>query len=497
MSISAFQPPTLWHERRSDDRTVGWLELFYDLVFVAALVQLGSLLVKDVSWAGAARFAGLFVLLWWAWVGTTFYNNRIAVDDVTHRILTLIQMFGIGAAAVLSGEAFGASSAGFALAYGIIRLTLALMYVRALRHAPASRPIALPYATWFGVGAALWLVSAAVPTPWRFWLWGAALLADLLRIASRDMRDRATQQLRPDREHMVERYSLFTIIVLGESFLKTIGALADEGGDAGSLLLGGFGLAITAALWWTYFDDLADSPIRSDLGTLGPAVWVYGHMPLTLGLTATGVAIEKLTTLELTEPAPLDELLLITGAIALSLLSIAALDAVTRNRHFGVSERERVVPRLAAVGVLLVIALVGRDLVAWALGGLVAATVVLQIAAEVVVARRADRRMTQQVGAQIERAAGDEPCPHLVGMGRPRPATRGCAECLEHGGVWVNLRVCATCGHVGCCDDSDDRHATEHYETTGHAVIRSGEPDQHWAWCFVDEQAADLVVTSS
>lgn len=494
MSISAFHPPTLWHQRRSDDRAVGWLELFYDLVFVAALVELGSGLVSDVSWAGAARFAGLFALLWWAWVGTTFLNNRIAVDDVPHRLLTLVQMLGIGAAAVVSKEAFGASSAQFALAYGVIRLTLAAMYVRALRHAPASRPVALPYAAWFGLGATLWLVSAAVPAPWRFWLWGAALLADLLRIASPRVRDQVVHQLSPDREHMTERYALFTIIVLGESFLKTIGALADEGGDAGSLLLGAFGLAITAALWWTYFDDLADSPIRDDLGTAGPATWVYGHMPLTLGLTATGVAVEKLATLDLAETAPIDELLLITGAIALSLLSIAALDAVTRNRHFGVHERERVVPRLAAVAVLGLIALGGRGLPAWALGALVSATVVLQIAAEVVVARRADRRMTRQVAAQVRRAAGAEPCQHLVDMGMPRPRTRGCQECLEHGGVWVNLRVCADCGHVGCCDDSEDRHATAHFEQTGHPVIRSGEPDQHWAWCFADEQSAELAV---
>lgn len=495
MSIAAFQPPRLWRQRRSGDRTVGWLELFYDLVFVAALIELGSGLVANVTWAGAGRFTILFVLLWWAWVGTTFHNNRIAVDDVTHRVLTLVQMFGIGAAAVLSLDAFGSSSAGFATAYAVIRLTLVAMYVRAARHVPAVADLARRYAWWFGAGAALWLVSAVVPVPWRFWLWGAAFVADLARLASPGIRRAAWHEVPPDPEHLSERYALFTIIVMGESFIKTIGALADEGAGSGSLVLGAFGLTIIAALWWTYFDDLADSPIRSDLGGRAMAVWVYGHLPLTLGLTATGVAIEKLATLEFTEPAPTDELVLITGAIALSLLSIAALDAVTRHRHFGVSERERTTPRLAAVGALVLVGLFGRSLQAWSLGAVVATIVVGQIAVEVVVARRAEQRMTRQVAAQVRASAADELCEHLRDMGSPRPGTHGCAECLEIGGVWVNLRVCAACGHVGCCDVSEHRHATAHHRQTGHPVIRSGEPHQQWAWCYADSQSAELEVT--
>src|SRR3712207_2913322 len=66
-------------------------------------------------------------------------------------------------------------------------------------------------------------------------------------------------------------------------------------------------------------------------------------------------------------------------------------------------------------------------------------------------------------------------------------AAEGCQECLEIGSPWCHLRICLECGHVGCCDDSPNRHATAHFHSTGHPVMRSLEPGEEWAWCYVDE----------
>jgi uncharacterized UBP type Zn finger protein len=63
----------------------------------------------------------------------------------------------------------------------------------------------------------------------------------------------------------------------------------------------------------------------------------------------------------------------------------------------------------------------------------------------------------------------------------------GCEDCLRIGGRWVHLRLCQTCGHIGCCDSSPNRHATAHHGDTGHPVIRSVEPGEDWSWCFEDE----------
>ena len=68
-------------------------------------------------------------------------------------------------------------------------------------------------------------------------------------------------------------------------------------------------------------------------------------------------------------------------------------------------------------------------------------------------------------------------------------AVDGCEECLATGGVWLHLRICLCCGHVGCCDDSPNRHASAHGRRPGHAIMRSIEPGEDWAWCFIDQVA--------
>ena len=82
-------------------------------------------------------------------------------------------------------------------------------------------------------------------------------------------------------------------------------------------------------------------------------------------------------------------------------------------------------------------------------------------------------------------------CTHLdhVLVTQLPEAVDGCADCLAMGGLWLHLRICLECGHVGCCDDSPNRHATEHAGTSGHPIIRSLEPGEDWSWCFVDEIA--------
>lgn len=81
-------------------------------------------------------------------------------------------------------------------------------------------------------------------------------------------------------------------------------------------------------------------------------------------------------------------------------------------------------------------------------------------------------------------------CAHVAELPAvdPEPSdTRGCAECLANGTRWVHLRICLTCGNVGCCDSSPERHASKHAASSGHPIIRSFEPGEDWRWCFVDE----------
>jgi monovalent cation/hydrogen antiporter len=80
-------------------------------------------------------------------------------------------------------------------------------------------------------------------------------------------------------------------------------------------------------------------------------------------------------------------------------------------------------------------------------------------------------------------------CSHVAEVQRFELPTEiaGCEECLAAGMSWVHLRMCQACGHIGCCDNSEGRHATAHHEQTGHPVIRSAEPGEGWSWCYEDE----------
>jgi uncharacterized UBP type Zn finger protein len=80
-----------------------------------------------------------------------------------------------------------------------------------------------------------------------------------------------------------------------------------------------------------------------------------------------------------------------------------------------------------------------------------------------------------------------EICTHLDQIQKVKPKTKGCEECLKIGAQWVHLRLCLSCGHVGCCDTSDGRHATKHFHTTKHPIVRSLERGENWMWCYADE----------
>lgn len=78
-------------------------------------------------------------------------------------------------------------------------------------------------------------------------------------------------------------------------------------------------------------------------------------------------------------------------------------------------------------------------------------------------------------------------CTHLNAIRDVTPSAQGCEECLKMGDPWVHLRECLICGHVGCCDSSKNKHATQHFHATAHPIIQSFQPGENWRWCYVDQ----------
>jgi uncharacterized UBP type Zn finger protein len=78
-------------------------------------------------------------------------------------------------------------------------------------------------------------------------------------------------------------------------------------------------------------------------------------------------------------------------------------------------------------------------------------------------------------------------CEHLDQIKEVSPSSSGCEECLALGDTWVHLRMCLTCGHVGCCNTSKNKHATKHFKSSNHPLVESAQPDEDWRWCYIDE----------
>jgi inward rectifier potassium channel len=357
-----FQVPRLHTPKAGRERKVGWLELFYDLVYVATIIQLGSALSNSPSLTGALGFAGLMIPIWFSWTGFTFYSNRFVVDDIAHRGLVFVQMFAIAAVAVSIPGVFEGRTAPFALSYAAVRLVLALMYARTWWQLEEGRAMTGRYALGFAAGVLLWAASALVTAPWVFVIWALALVWDLSVPLARSARALITRHP-PDVLHMSERYGILTLIVLGESFVKVLTDLADRGASPSSLAMGAMLLLVVCSLWWIYFDDVAGSRIRAQTGA--PLIWVYSHLPLAIAITGVGVAVKKAIAFVPDEPAPDKYRWLLCGMLSLAMLAVGAIDSVTERRQAELSDRARVNMRLATALVLLLVALTGRFMPAW------------------------------------------------------------------------------------------------------------------------------------
>ncbi|MFN8449807.1 MAG: low temperature requirement protein A [Anaerolineae bacterium] len=331
-------------------RKVSWLELFYDLVYVATVVQLGNKLSEEVSDVGFLGFVLLFVPIWWVWMGTTFYANRFVADDLTHHLLIFAQIFVVSALAIHVFDGLGETSAGFALAYAAARGILVLMYLRAAHYVEVARPLARRYATGFAVAALIWLVSAFVPPPLRFVLWGIGLAVDFYTPLSPGS-VRLQKQLPPSPHHLPERMGLFTIIVFGESFIKVIGGFSGHEIEFERLIVALLGLILVGSLWWVYFQNVAERAVN---WARGAQIWLYTHLPLQLGLVALAVGVYKLVTIH-EEGLPDKYRLLISGAVAISLLSISVIEMFTVKSGGERQGRPEFYLRIAgAVAVLLI-----------------------------------------------------------------------------------------------------------------------------------------------
>ena len=322
-----WQPPRPASDH-PEERRITFLELFYDLVYVVIIAELSHALAGNISLAGVGIFIFLFIIVWWAWFNGAMYHDLHGNNDIRTRVFTFLQMITVAAMAVFAHNAIGEGSVGFALAYASFHLILTWLWWRTGVYDSHHRPLSRPYSRTFLVTSILFLVSIIMPAPWRFVLWALALLVDLVMLSLvLTNRNTAIQEemsrivlISPS---VVERFGLFTIIVLGEVIVGVVSGVAEH--PHLTWLAGGsafLGMLIAIGLWWIYFDFVSGRPPIPR--TSKKLWWIYLHLPVTMGITAVGASILNVVE-HAGEPLPSEVHWLLVGAITAALTSIALL----------------------------------------------------------------------------------------------------------------------------------------------------------------------------
>jgi low temperature requirement protein LtrA len=278
-------------EELKKERSVTWLELFFDLIFVVVISRIAHNFSGHISLSNFLVFIFMFIPVFWVWNGNTYYTERFESDGLEFRIFTLSTIIPVAGMAVFSHHGLAENYPGFALSYLAARSINILLWLRTMFHVPQFRPTALRFILVFLIAAVMIVISMFLSTLPRLILWGLALIVDVISPAFTMKVQKELPKISTSK--FPERFGLFTIIVLGEAVIGVISGLSNF--EHLTLVLGVYGvlgLCIGFGLWWIYFDFIARRPpARNPTIVL---IWVYLHIFLTLAIIMAGVLIAEL-----------------------------------------------------------------------------------------------------------------------------------------------------------------------------------------------------------
>lgn len=318
----------LWLPPRSPgevvkDRTVGFIELFYDLVYVVLIAVAAHNLAVHVSWSAVGEFALVFTLIWIAWLNGTVYHDLHGREDIRSRTYIFVQMLLVALLAVYAGD--GADGSGsFSILYGAFLALLAWLW----HSVPADgagryRKTLRPYLASLLLTAAAMVGSAFAPPALQPPIWMGVVLLWLctglyVTRAATEWYDRRVVS-----ESLVERFGLFTIIVLGEVIVRVVHGLSASTRGVHAMTTGLLSLGIGFGLWWVYFDLVGRRLPRT--GRNGLPVWMFLHLPLTMAVATAGAVLSGVIEHAEASHAPEVATWVLAGSVGIALATIAGM----------------------------------------------------------------------------------------------------------------------------------------------------------------------------
>jgi len=297
-NLSWWGPPKKFDERKNE-RKISWLELFYDLVYVAAIAQVTHHLSNHLSWHELLFSFLLFSLIFWSWINGSQYYDLHGSDSIRTRLLTFWQMLGVAAVAITIPDAYEGHHQNFAIAFAIIELLITYLWWSVGIYDRSHRVFNIYYTVNYLIAFALLITSVFFTNGTAMILWVIVLVLNLTPglIGARTVVTVLKQrgQVFSASATLVERFGLFTIIVLAESILGTVNGIAEVKDKAPSAWIAFIlGILISFLLWSIYFDMTSEQETKKGYSYL--QWFLILHFPLLMALSVIGACFKILLT---------------------------------------------------------------------------------------------------------------------------------------------------------------------------------------------------------
>jgi len=313
-----------------NERKISWLELFYDLVYVAVIAQLTGYLASNFSWESAGLVFFIFSLVFWSWLNGSNYHDLHGSTGIRTRFITLFQMFAIAAVAITLNDLFDGNHIPFATAFAIVQALITYLWYSVGYYDPSHKILNKYFSIFYSLSFILLIVSIFTNIQIAYYLWAIVVILNFSAVVFagpvtvRELKARGL--VSTTSKSIIERIGLFTIIVLGENILGVvhgIGHISDKSPQVWMVFL--LGILIVFLIWWIYFDVLGESEAKPGYGNF--LIFNTLNLPLLGAMAISGSALRVITE-EIAHPEHHSAIWIFGFALAVILTCIVCITSI-------------------------------------------------------------------------------------------------------------------------------------------------------------------------